>query len=356
MGSGGAKPRCGCSQSIVPVIHMAHGDATLTELPVHAANRNTAQGNQSRRNIWVNLLLYPSHTLPTAAAPVIVAVGLALRSHVFSPVPVLIGFIGSWLIHVGGVFTDNYELLRKFPRLQEHPELVEAVENGSLRLSRLRTAIFVCFGLALLTAPYLLHIGGVLVLIFGIIGISASVGYAGGICPYAKHGLADLLFFLMFGIVAVVATYYIQVASVDRLRSFYSILPDAFPWAVFVVGLPIGALATDVLIIDDIRDREFDRVKGWRTGAVRYGIGWSRAEFIALMAFAYFALLVFWLKLGFAPWVLLPLLTLPLAITTGNAVCTLERPKQLLPMTPKMARLTLIYSVLLAIGIAVSGR
>lgn len=353
MRSGGAKVRCAHSRWVV-VVNDARGDSVMPWLAKPGSNGIVRQPNLTRRDIWVNLLLYPGHTLTTAAAPVIVAVGLALHNHVFAPVPALVGFLGSWLIHVGGVFTDNYQLLRKFPHLQEHPELVQAVENGSLRLSHLRGAIIVCFGTALLAAPYLLHIGGILVLIFGIIGILASISYAGGICPYAKRGFADLLFFLMFGIVAVVATYYIQIASVRGITSFYSISPDAFPRAVFVIGLPIGALVTNVLIIDDIRDHEFDAVKGWRTGAVRYGVEWSRAEFTALMVFAYLAPLCFWLALGYDAWVLLPLLTVPWAFTTVHAIRTLEQPTDLLPMTPKMAQLSLIYPLLLATGIAVS--
>ena len=74
----------------------------------------------SRRDIWVQLLLYPGHTLPTAAAPVVVAVGLAIHDRVFAFVPALVAFLGSWCIHVGGVFTDNYELLRRHPDLPEH--------------------------------------------------------------------------------------------------------------------------------------------------------------------------------------------------------------------------------------------
>jgi len=76
-----------------------------------------------RREIWVDLLLYPGHTLPTAAAPVVVAAGLAVHDHVFAPVPLTLAFLGSWFIHIGGVLTDNYELLRGHPHVPEHPEL-----------------------------------------------------------------------------------------------------------------------------------------------------------------------------------------------------------------------------------------
>jgi 1,4-dihydroxy-2-naphthoate octaprenyltransferase len=128
----------------------------------------------------------------------------------------------------------------------------------------------------------------------------------------------------------------------------------ALPAHVFILGLPVGALVTAVLVIDDIRDREFDAAKGWRTMAVRFGRGWSRAEFVGLVVVGYAMPFWFWQGLGISAWVLLPLLTLPAAVFIAHAVCTRERRDDLVPMTPRMARLSLAYAILLAIGIAVS--
>jgi 1,4-dihydroxy-2-naphthoate octaprenyltransferase len=128
----------------------------------------------SRRELWVSLLLYPTHTLPTAAAPVLVGIGLAVHDHVFAVLPVLVGFLASWLLHVGGVFIDNYVLLVRHPENREHPELIEALEKGTLSLPVLRGAIAFCFVAAMLTGPYLLSVGGFLVVVFGIFGIASS--------------------------------------------------------------------------------------------------------------------------------------------------------------------------------------
>ena len=70
--------------------------------------RRDDAGRQRARELWVRLLLYPTHTLPTAAAPVLVGVGLAARDGVFAVLPALAAFAGSWMIHVGGVFLDNH--------------------------------------------------------------------------------------------------------------------------------------------------------------------------------------------------------------------------------------------------------
>jgi 1,4-dihydroxy-2-naphthoate octaprenyltransferase len=88
--------------------------------------------------------------------------------------------------------------------------------------------------------------------------------------------------------------------------------------------------------------------------AVRFGAKWSRMEFMLLLALSYLAPLWFWLDLGFSAWVLLPWLTLPLAIGTARAVLTLDGYEPLLPVTPRAGRLLLAYCALLAVGTAIS--
>jgi len=89
----------------------------------------------------VGFLLYPGHTLPTAAAPVLVAAGLAVHDGVLAPLPLAVAFLGSWLIHVGGVFADQHELVRRHPQLPEHPELLRALADGTLEFASLGRSI-----------------------------------------------------------------------------------------------------------------------------------------------------------------------------------------------------------------------
>ena len=324
-----------------------------TQPPDGGESRTAAREAPSARTIWIDLLLYPTHSLPTAAAPVLVGVGLAVHDRVLAPLPAIVGFLGSWFIHVAGVFTDNHELLRRHPGLPEHPELTRAIDNGTLRLATLRAAIAACLGLALLTAPYLYRIGGAPVLVLGAVGIAVSLSYNGGPWAYVRRGLADPVFFLMFGVVAVVGTYYIQVAALHGAPERWRLL-RSLPLPIFLAGLPAGALVTAVMLVDDIRDQEFDALKGWRTGAVRHGVAWNRTEITMLAAFAHLAPFLLWLGLGFGPSVLLPLLSLPMTWRNVQAVRTGQHRTDLVPMTPRMARLALVHSTLLAIGLAVS--
>jgi 1,4-dihydroxy-2-naphthoate polyprenyltransferase len=297
--------------------------------------------------------MYPTHSLPTAATPVIIGAGLAFHDGVLAPLPVLVGFLGSWAIHVAGLFTDNHELLRRHPEIVEHPELTHAVGVGALRLSTLRAAVACAVALAMLTAPYLYAKGGSPVLVMGAIGLAASLWYHGRPWAYVRTGLADPVFVLMFGVVGVVGTYYIGAAAAPGAPAPWAVL-RSLPLETFVVGLPGGAIVTSVMLIDDMRDHEFDRDKGWRTGSVRFGLDWTRTEITALVSLAYAAPVAFWLALGFDAWVLLPLLSLPLAVRNLRAIWRLRRRTELIPWTPRMAMLSVVHSSLLAAGVALS--
>jgi 1,4-dihydroxy-2-naphthoate octaprenyltransferase len=310
----------------------------------------------SKYDVWLHWLVYPGHSLPTAAAPVLVAMGLTVHDGVFALAPALVGFAASWLIHIAGVFTDNYELMVRHKGVGEHPEMFAALEDGTFTLSALRWAIAACLVLACLAGPYLLRVAGTPVLAIGLVGIVGSLIYAGGPYPFAKHGLADVHFFIMFGIIAPAATYYVEAASLDPAGAGWALLWNGLPLSAWLIGLPIGALTVNVLIIDDIRDRGFDARKGWRTPPVRFGIGFSRRQYVLLSAFAYVMPLWFWLGLSLGAWVLLPLATLPFARRLARRICALDRHDDLVPMTPMAAILCLAYATLLAVGLAIAPR
>ena len=69
----------------------------------------------------------------------------------------------------------------------------------------------------------------------------------------------------MFGVVAVAGAYYVQAAPAYGATAGSLLVLQALPLKALVVGLPVGALVTNVLLVDDIRDRNFDALKGWRT-------------------------------------------------------------------------------------------
>lgn len=294
-----------------------------------------------QRNVWIDLLLYPTHTLPTAAAPAFVAAGLALHDRVFHALPLLAGFVASWLIHVGGVFNDNYRLLRDHPDVPEHPELLDALRDGTLTLRGLATAIVACFTGAAAIGGYVVAVAGAPAVLLGIVGTVASLGYVSTRFAWTKLGIADAVFFAMFGIVAPAGAYYVQALNVS--------------WQALVAGLPAGAIVTAVLVIDDTRDRAFDRRKGWQTTPLRFGLRGMRRWFVTLMLFAYAVPAVFWLVLGYSAWVLLPWLTAPIAYGITRTMCKHTAFEALFPLTPKTSMLACAFGLLFGAGLALRG-
>ncbi len=297
----------------------------------------------TKREVWGSMLLYPRHTLPTAAAPVLVASCLAHHDGRFALGPALLAFVAGWLVQLGGVVTDNYNNLRRHGDDREHPRFVQALREGVITFGQLRAAIAACYGVALLVGVYLVIVGGWPVLAIGLASIAASLAYSSGPFPLGDRlGLGDPLFFVFFGLVSVMATYYVEGAAVGRA---------ALTTTSLLVSLPMAALTTNILVIDNIRDLEFDRAKDERTLAVIVGPRWARVEYAGLLALAYVIPFVL-LTRGFSAWILLPIASVPYAIVVARQVFRARTHQALIPMTPRAGQVLMLYAVLFAVGLA----
>jgi 1,4-dihydroxy-2-naphthoate octaprenyltransferase len=195
------------------------------------------------------------------------------------------------------------------------------------------------FGLAALVGLYLVFVGGVPILLVGIASIIAALAYSGGPYPLASHGLGDPFVFIFFGLVAVCGTYYVQALGLAPAALFSAIPP--------------GLLITAILVVNNLRDIHTDRQSGKRTLAVILGVGGSRAEYAALLAASYAAVLLMWLFGLFGPWVLLPLLSCVMAWKTLSIVLN-ESGRVLNEALAETARLALVFSLLFSLGIVLS--
>ena len=102
-----------------------------------------------------------------------------------------------------------------------------------------------------------------MLLLIGGASILAGVLYTGGPRPYGYEGLGEVFVFLFFGIVAVSGSYYVQ--------------RETLPWEALVLAVPVGLLASAILVVNNVRDLETDRRAGKRTLAVRLGRERTRA-------------------------------------------------------------------------------
>jgi 1,4-dihydroxy-2-naphthoate octaprenyltransferase len=307
----------------------------------------------SRREAWV--IAARPQTLPAAAAPVIVGTGLAVHDGVFAALPALAALLGAALIQIGTNFANDYYDAVQGADTDDREGFTRVTAGGLIAPATVKRAMYLTFAAAILLGTSLVYVGGVPILVIGLLSVASGIAYTGGPYPLGYHGLGDLFVFVFFGLVAVAGTYYVQAAATLAAPLSVGIPPGTLPVAAVVAALPIAALSTDILVVNNVRDREEDATTGKRTLAVRFGYGFARAQFVAMLALAYVVPAWFLFRPGYSVAVALPYLTLPYAAVVTRTLLTETAGEVLNPTLERTGRLLAGYAVLFAAGLAATG-
>lgn len=288
----------------------------------------------SKLDAWI--LASRPKTLLAALVPVIVGTSIAINDQKFKPVAAIIALICSFLIQIGTNFVnDLYDFLAGTDK-SERLGPKRAVASGFLSVSEMKIGIIISFGLSFLLGLYLVYITGWEILLLGIISIIAGIAYTAGPFPLAYNGLGDLASFLFFGLVGTVGTYYVQAQEITA--------------TVFWSSIPVGALITNILVVNNYRDRLEDMSNGKHTLAVIIGDRFTRMQYVLFMIISYLILIVVFITYKQSILVFLPLLSLPLSLKLIKMIYTL-RGKELNKALELTAKLSALYGLLFAIGI-----
>jgi 1,4-dihydroxy-2-naphthoate octaprenyltransferase len=277
-------------------------------------------------------------TLPAAIAPVLVGTALAIHDGDFDVFAFLAALLGALFIQVGTNLSNDYSDARRGADTEDRLGPVRVTAGGLVPPRQVLVATYVTFGLAVLCGVYLIVVAGWVLLLIGAASILAGVLYTGGPRPYGYEGLGEIFVFLFFGIVAVTGSYYVQT--------------EHLVWQAFVAAVPVGLIASAILVVNNVRDLETDRRAAKRTLAVRMGRARTRVLFAAMLAAAYLALIP--LAFGLSGWVLLPLLSIPLALRLIETVRTRTDGPSLNGALAGTGALQLAFCVLLSAGMLIS--
>jgi 1,4-dihydroxy-2-naphthoate polyprenyltransferase len=289
--------------------------------------------------IWV--MAARIRTLPAAVAPVLVGTSLALGDEHFHAVTFVAALLGAIFIQVGTNLSNDYSDARRGADTEDRLGPVRVTAGGLVPPRQVLVATYVTFGLAMGCGVYLIVVAGWGLLIVGAASILAGILYTGGPRPYGYEGLGELFVFLFFGIVAVSGSYYVQVQSL--------------PWQAFVCAVPVGLLASAILVVNNVRDMETDRRAGKRTLAVRLGRERTRALYVAMLVAAFLVAPLPWLLGSMNGWLLLPWAALPLALAVSRVVRTRVDGPSLNGALARTGALQLAFCVLYSAGILASG-
>jgi len=305
----------------------------------------------SQTRAWV--LAARPQTLPAAAAPVVVGAGLAWHDGVFALLPTLAAFVGAALIQIGTNFANDYYDAIQGADTEAREGFTRVTQSGLIAPNRVKQAMYLTFAAAIGIGSYLVYVGGLPILVIGLLSVLSGIAYTGGPYPLGYHGLGDLFVLVFFGVIAVMGTYYVQATAVLADPLSTTLPPETVTWVAFLASLPVAALSTNILVVNNIRDREEDATTGKRTLAVRFGYRFSRLQFGGLAGLAYAVPVWLWLAEGFAATVLLPLLTLPIAVVVTRTVWTETGGATLNPALETAGKLLAAHALLFGIGLAV---
>lgn len=299
---------------------------------------NAATLPPSKAKIW--WLASRPRTLPAAAVPVIVGTAAAFKDGKFALLPALAALVGALLIQIGANFANDVFDFKKGADTAERLGPTRVTQAGLLTPSEVFSGMWVVFGLAMLIGIYLVFVGGWPIVAIGLCSIAAGIAYTGGPYPLGYNGLGDIFVFIFFGLVAVAGTYYVQALSVGAVAW----------WA----AVPVGLLATAILAVNNLRDVKTDTKAGKRTVAVRFGANFAKTEWLTLVSLSYLVPLLMWVFGVSGPYVLLVLLSIPLAFPLW-AIVSRQEGRILNKALGGTAQLELVYGLLFAVGLVISG-
>jgi 1,4-dihydroxy-2-naphthoate polyprenyltransferase len=296
-------------------------------------------GAEDRPSTWrIWLAASRPRTLPAALAPVLAASALAWRDEVLVIPAALACLAFALLIQIGTNFANDYYDFVKGADTEARVGPKRAVAAGWVRPATMKYAMIAVFAAAFVAGLALLPYGGWPLILVGVASIACGVAYTGGPYPLGYNGLGDVFVFIFFGLVAVGATYYVQAGELV-----------AETWW---LGAGIGALAANILVVNNYRDVETDRGAGKRTLVVRFGRRFARWQFTLSHGLAVLVVAVLaddgwplgWTVVAFA-------ITATAGVMQTRRLARASTAPELIALLGTTGMYLAIYAVILAVGL-----
>lgn len=287
----------------------------------------------SKANIW--LAAIRPKTLWAGVAPVLIGVAMAFEAGKVHWLAAFLALAGALLIQIGTNFFNDYADFKKGADTEERKGPLRVTQAGLVGPETMKKATYLVFGMAVLAGVYLMWRGGVPIIIIGVLSIVSGFMYTAGKYSLAYLGLGDIFVLIFFGPVAVGGTYFVQALEINNL--------------VLIAGLAPGLLAVAILLVNNIRDVEEDRLAGKKTIVVRFGHKFGLVCYLICVLGAMLVPVYLYLESGKHPAVLAAGASAFIGLFLFYKVVKTPPSPALNPILGATARLLLIYSIIFSI-------
>ena len=301
----------------------------------------------SKYQAWLHA--FRLRTLPLALSSILAGSSIAYADNKtgFSWLVFALCILTTLFLQILSNLANDYGDSEKGTDNEERVGPKRAVQLGLLSFNEIKTGIYICGALALLTGLSLIYEGtrgleityALFYFVLGLAAIAAAIKYTVGDSAYGYKGLGDLFVLLFFGVVGVCGSHYLLAHKIHL-----SVLLPAFT---------IGAFATGVLNLNNMRDHISDEKAGKITMVVKMGLANAKRYHNILIILGFVASIVFVIANFTSTMQFLFIITVPLFRRHLMAVRRIEEPVEFDPLLKQLAISTFIFSILFAIGMIV---
>ena len=292
--------------------------------------------NVKTNSIKAWILAARPKTLAAAATPVLLGCALAYTAGAFQWIPAILCFLFAFSMQIDANFINDYYDYLKGSDREDRLGPERACAQGWITLSAMKKGMIFITLLSCFWGLLLLRYCGLEMIPVGLLCVLFAFLYTAGPYPLAYHGWGDVLVIVFFGFVPVGCTYYTMAHD--------------WTWNVTIACAACGLVSDLLLMLNNYRDREQDKISGKRTLIVRFGEKAGRYAYLTLGILAV-GLCAFYAFNGYLMASLLPLLFLILHFTTWREMVRIYQGKELNIVLGKTARNIVVFGLLLSIGL-----
>ena len=295
--------------------------------------------NVQTNSIKAWILAARPKTLAAAATPVLLGCALAQTAGAFQWIPALLCFLLAFSMQIDANFINDYYDYLKGSDREDRLGPERACAQGWITLSAMKKGMIVTTLLSCVWGLLLLKYCGLEMIPVGMLCVLFAFLYTAGPYPLAYHGWGDVLVIVFFGFVPVGCTYYTMAHD--------------WTWNVTIACAACGLVSDLLLMVNNYRDREQDKISGKRTLVVRFGEPTGRWAYLTLGILAV-GLCSFYAFNGYLLATLLPLVFLIPHFTTWREMVRIFKGKKLNIVLGKTARNIVVFGLLLSLGLILS--
>ena len=292
--------------------------------------------NVKTNSIKAWILAARPKTLAAAATPVLLGCALAYTDGTFQWIPAILCFLFAFSMQIDANFINDYYDYLKGSDREDRLGPERACAQGWITLSAMKKGMIFITLLSCFWGLLLLKYCGLEMIPVGLLCVLFAFLYTAGPYPLAYHGWGDVLVIVFFGFVPVGCTYYTMAHD--------------WTWNVTIACAACGLVSDLLLMLNNYRDREQDKISGKRTLIVRFGEKAGRYAYLILGILAV-GLCTIYAFNGYLMASLLPILFLILHFTTWREMVRIYQGKALNIVLGKTARNIVVFGLLLSLGL-----